>query len=312
MPVGGNFALSASPQAVALAQGQTAHSFIVIERFDGFASSVAFSASGLPAGVTAVFATPTAAAGNDTTLALSATPTAALGFAQVLVTATGGGSFRTLTLDLFVSEPPVPDFTLSASAASVALAQGASAPVFISIARINGFAAGVAFSAGGLPGGVTASFDPASATGDSTTLTLTASPTATMGSSMITVTGVGGGLTRTMTINLFVSETAGGDFAISASPGALTLIPSEPAQAFVAISRAGFAGAVSFSVTGLPSGVTATFEPLSTAGNSTVLTLTAAASTLQAFANVEITGAGGGLMRGTTIFLFVDGVPALQ
>ena len=57
---------------------------------------------------------------------------------------------------------------------------------------------------------------------------------------------------------------------------------------------------------------TATFEPLSTAGDSTVLTLTAAAGAPQAFANVEITGAGGGLTRSTTIFLFVDGVPALQ
>jgi hypothetical protein len=256
--------------------------------------------------------TPAATAGNDTTLALSATPTAALGFAQVLVTATGGGLVRTLTLDLFVSEPPVPDFTLSASAASVALTQGTSAPVFISIARINGFAAGVAFSAGGLPGGVTASFDPASAAGDSTTLTLTASPTATTGFSAITATGVGGGLTHTITIGLLVSEPVGGDFAISASPGGLTLMPSESAQAFIAISRSGFSGAVSFSVTGLPSGVTATFAPLSTAGDSTVLTLAAAPGALQAFANVEITGAGGGLTRSTTVFLFVDDVAAAQ
>jgi hypothetical protein len=61
-------------------------------------------------------------------------------------------------------------------------------------------------------------------------------------------------------------------------------------------------------VTGLPAGVTATFEPVSTTGDATVLTLTAAPGTPQAFVSVDVTGAGGGLTRAATIFLFVNGV----
>src|SRR5207247_5205891 len=63
---------------------------------------------------------------------------------------------------------PQPNFTLSASPASLAVVQGSSGFSSISVAPQNGFAGNVAFSATGLPSGVTASFtsnpDPTSTT----------------------------------------------------------------------------------------------------------------------------------------------------
>src|SRR5204862_277091 len=49
------FALTANPAAVTVAQAASASSTITVSRLNGFASAVAFTASGLPAGVTAAF-----------------------------------------------------------------------------------------------------------------------------------------------------------------------------------------------------------------------------------------------------------------
>jgi cellulose 1,4-beta-cellobiosidase len=87
----------------------------------------------------------------------------------------------------------------------VAVSQGASATSAISLTRTGGFADSVALSASVLPSGVTATFDPASTTGDSSTLTLTASGTAATGTAALTVTATGGGLTRTASVSLTVS-----------------------------------------------------------------------------------------------------------
>src|SRR5262249_2713516 len=80
----------------------------------------------------------------------------------------------------------------------------------ISIARTGGFTGSVAFSAGGLPTGVTATFSPASTTGNSATVTLAASSSATLGAATGTVTGSGGGLTRTTQIPLPIGTGGGG------------------------------------------------------------------------------------------------------
>jgi hypothetical protein len=56
------------------------------------------------------------------------------------------------------------------------------------VTRTNGFSGSVAFSAGGVPAGVTASLNPTSTAGTSTVLTLSASTAVAAGSATITVT----------------------------------------------------------------------------------------------------------------------------
>src|SRR5262252_7314729 len=70
-----------------------------------------------------------------------------------------------------------PNFSLSASPASLSLTQGTSGTSTITISPVNGFNGSVSLSASGLPAGVTASFNPGSTTTTSP-LTLTASSTA--------------------------------------------------------------------------------------------------------------------------------------
>ncbi len=113
--------------------------------------------------------------------------------------------------------PLAANFTLSANPSSVTINRGASGTSAITITRSGGFSASVALSASGLPSGATATFNPASTTGTSSTLTLTASSAATLGMTTVTITGTGGGLTRTTTITLAVSG-GGGTGGVTVTP----------------------------------------------------------------------------------------------
>jgi endo-1,4-beta-xylanase len=214
-PMAANFTLSANPANLTINRGASGTSAITITRTGGFSSSVALSASGLPTGVTATF-NPASTTGTSSTLTLAASGTAALGMTSVTVTGTGGGLTRTATLVLTVNAAQ--DFTLSANPSSLTVNQGASAASTLSITRVGGFVGSVTFSASGLPSGVTASFNPPSTTGATSTVTFTASSAATLGSANVTITATGGGLTRTATIALTVSGGGGGTGGVTITP----------------------------------------------------------------------------------------------
>jgi hypothetical protein len=203
-----DFTLSASPSNLTVNRGASGASTITITPTGGFTSSVALSASGLPSGVTATF-NPTSTTGGSSALTLAASSTAATGMTSVTINGSGGGLTRSATLILTVNAPPPTDFTLSASPASLTVNRGASGASTITITRTGGFTSSVALSATGLPGGVTATFNPPSTTGASSTLTLAASSAATTGTVNVTVSGTGGGLTRSTTLSLTVNGDTG-------------------------------------------------------------------------------------------------------
>jgi hypothetical protein len=91
-----------------------------------------------------------------------------------------------------------PSFTIAPSAATLSIAQSASATDAITVTDVNGFNGTVTFAASGLPAGVTAAFS-------GNTLTLTASATATTGTSTVTITGTSGTLKETASIALTVT-----------------------------------------------------------------------------------------------------------
>ena len=82
----------------------------------------------------------------------------------------------------------IPNYTISASPASLVLKQGDNGTVTITVNPINDFNSSVSLAASGLPNGVVAAFNPASTTTTST-LTLTAGPAAALGAVSVTVTG---------------------------------------------------------------------------------------------------------------------------
>lgn len=201
--------------------GQSANVTVTVTRTGGFAGDVALSVSGLPAGVTADGAT-VAGGASSTALSIAAGASAAAGTSTVTVTASGSGvANATATFSLVVSAAPVGGFTLSLDPSSLTVSQGGSAQTTVTISRTAPFAGAVALAASGLPAGVTASFDPASATAGTSVLTLSASASAATGTHTITVRGTGTGVAeQTATMSLVVNEvTTGGDITWPICPG---------------------------------------------------------------------------------------------
>jgi hypothetical protein len=205
-----DFSLTRTPTSLTVKQGTSGTVSVSTAALNGFASAVALSASGLPAGVTASFSPASIASPGtgSSTLTLTASGTATVGSSTLTITASGGGVTHTSTVALSVTSATTPDFSLSTSPTSLSVKQATSGTVSVSTAALSGFASAISLSASGLPAGVTASFSPASiaspGTGSST-LTLTASSTATAGTSTITITGTGGGVTHTATVSLTVT-----------------------------------------------------------------------------------------------------------
>ena len=199
-----------------------------------------------------------------------------------------------------------PAYTMSASPNSLNVAQGSQGTSTIMIAPENGFSGSVSLSASGLPSGVTAAFNPNPATGSST-LTLTASATATPDTATVRVIGTSGNLTQTTALALTVPP--GPSYTVSASPNSLNVAQGSQGTSTIMIApENGFSGSVSLSASGLPSGVTAAFNPNPATGSST-LTLTASATATTGTATVTVTGTSGNLAQTTTLTLTVTSGP---
>ena len=107
---------------------------------------------------------------------------------------------------------PPPGFTLTSSPNTVILQQTGSASVTVTIVPTGGFSGSVNLSASGLPSGVTATFDPATATSTSA-MDLTVSGSAPTGNAALTITGSSSTITTTTQLNLTV--------LVVAQPGSL-------------------------------------------------------------------------------------------
>jgi len=97
------------------------------------------------------------------------------------------------------------DFSISLQPESVAVGQGKSATVAVTISPVLGFSQTVVLSISGLPGGVTAFFSPQSGTPPFTsTLTISAGSAVGPGTYSVVVTAAGGGKIHQATLTLKV------------------------------------------------------------------------------------------------------------
>src|SRR6266478_2353231 len=283
-----DFSLSASPPSQSVVQGQGTAYTATVTALSGFSGTVNFSASGLPSGASASF-NPTSVSGSGsstmTVTTLTSTPT---GTYTITITGTSPGLTHTTTVSLTVNAAAQPNFSLSRSPSSVTIVQGGSAGTStITITPSNGFSGSVSLSATGMPNGVTAAFGTNPAT-SSSTLTLTANGTATTGTATVTITGTSGSLSHTTTVSLTVNAAGQQNFSLSASPSSVTITQGTSGTSTITVNpQSGFGGSVSLSASGLPSGVTPSFNPSSTTSTST-LTLTASSTATTGSATVTI------------------------
>ncbi len=225
--------------------------------------------------------------------------------------ATGIGTINAANLvNNWPGATATPSFVLSASPNSLTVIQGTNGTSTITVTPQNGFSGSVSLSASGLPSGVTALFNPNPATATSS-LTLTASSTATTGTATVTITGSSGSLTSSTTVALTVNPVPTPNFTLSASPNSLTVIQGTNGTSTITVTaQNGFSGNVSLSASGLPSGVTASFNPNPATATSS-LTLTASSTATIGTVTVTITGTSGSLTHTTSISLTVRVVPTL-
>ena len=96
-------------------------------------------------------------------------------------------------------------------------------------------------------------------------------------------------------------------FTLSASPGSVSIPQGGQGTSTITITPAGgFNGSVALSASGLPSGVTASFNPSSTA-TSSVLTFTASPTAPTPTVTVTVTGTSGSVTSTATLTFTVYG-----
>ncbi|HEY8728200.1 MAG TPA: metallophosphoesterase [Acidothermaceae bacterium] len=207
-----------------------------------------------------------------------------------------------------VSVAPTNDFAITASPVSVTATAGQSITSSLSTNVTSGNAQTVTFSATGAPAGASVSFTPASLTaGQSSTLSITTTSATPAGTYSIAVTGTGASATHTTTVQLTVNATPIDDFAVTASPNALTVTAGQSALTTIGTSTtSGNAQTVGLTATGAPAGTTLSFTPTSvTSGQSSTLTITTTAATPAGTYSITVTGSGPSLTHTATVTLAV-------
>ncbi len=207
---------------------------------------------------------------------------------------------------------PSPQFTISAAPASLSIAQGNQGKSTITTIVSGGFNSAITLSASGVPAGATVSFNPnpIPAPGSGTSaMTVMVGANTPVGTYPITVTGSGGGIKQTTTVNLTVTATQQPDFTLSVSPPALPVAQGSAGNATATTTiLGGFNSAITLSASGMPAGTTLTFNPQTIpapgAGSSTI-TVTVAANTPLGTYPITVTGNGGGTQHNTTLTLMV-------
>ena len=149
-------------------------------------------------------------------------------------------------------------------------------------------------------------------------VTLTATPNS--GSTFESWTGCNSTSGNECTINRYIDRvvtatfsSSAPNFTLSANPNSVTITQGGSGTSTITVTDVdGFTGSVGLSASGLPSGVTATFNPTSTTTTST-LTLAATATASTGTGTVTIEGVSGSLTNTTALALTVNptGVPVV-
>jgi hypothetical protein len=199
-------------------------------------------------------------------------------------------------------------FLMRSPVTSASLRAGDSATFTINVVPGTSPNPTVSFNVSGLPSGVTPSFSPVTVTGNgATTLTLNSSSAATPGVYPLAVTGSSGGATFNLPLILTVNS-ASADFSVLVSPSSITTVAGDIASFGVIFSTANnYLGNVTLSVSGIPSGASATFSsPTVGSGNpSSMLTVTTLGTTTPGAYPITISATDGSTKRSSTALLII-------
>jgi streptogramin lyase len=214
------------------------------------------------------------------------------------------------------------DFLIACDPSSLTLDQDGNATSTCTVTSVDGFASAVQLAGSWLgtkPSGLAYTLPspvtPPPGRGVSSTLIISASPTASTGMFTFQVNGTSGSLSHK--VNLEVTIAAGfAEFTLTASPSYLAIAPGGTDSSTITIQSLGvFFSPVALTISGAPQGMTLVFgtnpvtPPIGTT-TSTVLTVHVS-GTPQGTHTIAIVGTDGSLTRSTTLTVQVTGGPCL-
>jgi hypothetical protein len=291
-----SFTLAPSASTLSVTQSSSATDTVSVTDVNGFTGSVTLSATGLPSGVTATFGTnPTT---RSSVITFAASSTAATGTSTVTIKGTSGSTTASTTLALTVASGAC---TPTAIVPYISV-NGGSSWAEESAATVSSTSAAVDLGPQPISGGSWSWSGPSGYT--STSRQINSIPLSTGINNYVATYTNTSSCKSTQTFAITVSGSTSG---FSLTPSASTLSVKQGASGTDKITVAdtgGFTGSVAFTVSGLPSGVTASFSPASSASSS-VLTLTASSSATTGAFTVTVTGTSGSTTASTTFTLDV-------
>ena len=222
------------------------------------------------------------------------------------------GSTVLYFIQLTLQVPPAPDFTGIIGPYQSILTPGGSTSITSTLHPLYGFTGDVVVGATDLPQGVTPSYNPVVVKGGSgsTIITLKATSSVAVGNYTITLTGNSGNITHTAQVPITVS-TSYADWSGSVESRVQNTVPGGSVTYVFDVTPLNgvSSGSVIPSISGLPPGVTATFNPtaIPESGGSTKLTLQTSSSTPQPQVyTMTTTGSDGVFTHSGHIFLGVS------
>jgi len=299
------FSLAASAGSVAVTEGLSGTLRLSTAAAGGFAAPVQFSASGQPSGMSVSFSPATVTGAGTSTVSFLVGATVAAGSYPVMLTGSSGSLQQSVTVTVNVATAA---FSITPSATTLTLLQGATGSVTLT-GTVTGVLNGpIALSLSGAPAGVTASLSSSSLTPPGSVTISVASGAVAAGSYPLFITGVGDNITHTASVTLIVASVAKPTFMFAVGATALTVTHGTSGGLSVQTALTGATvPVIALSVSGLPSGVTATFGPstLTGAGMSNA-TLTAASSAHAGTYVITVSASAGGNTQSSTVSLTVN------
>lgn len=296
--------LQAANTAVSITKGTSKSVLFVIERAGDFRGTVSMAVENVPTGLLASFSPPTLAGADvQTLLNITVLPTSQPGTYTLRARASGElVESRTLDITITITTPGV---TLALSSASAVVSQGQTTSIEVEIVRTGGYTGPIGLTVSGLPGGVTAAFDPAVLVDGETgsTLVISAGLLAQPGPANIIVRAAAQAIEPAVA-SLGLDVQLAATPALVLEPAGATILQGAAGEVSIPIGRSGgYEGSVALSLEGtLPEGVTATFSPTSTAGQSALLTITSSTTTPVGLTNLVLRASGAGVSDATAAF----------
>jgi hypothetical protein len=293
------YVVSANPNSqTATAGNSTSYSVNLTTTNGNFTSNVVLTVSGLPAGANANFTPPNLPGSGSSTLNLTTTSNTPGGIYTLKITGTGGGLTRSATVTLNVA-----GFLLASSPTSQNVPTNGSVNFNVGVIFTNGYNGNLSFNVSGLPAGTFANFSPGSVASTSNSiLTVTTSASTPPGNYPLAITATDGALAQTTVVSLNVFS-----FSLSAIPTAQTMTTSAGVNYDISLANTpGVFNVVTFSVSGLPAGATASFLPSSLAGSGkTTLSISTSLATPPGNYTLTIYGVSAGMTNSTAVGLTV-------